>query len=143
MSRSLLFMGLLLAIAAVSAQDAQTFSVRLTPTPLDVEIQARITGRGSAAAVLDGARLEVTGTFAGMLSPATVAHLHSGPAMGIRGPVMLELDVDHAAAGSFSGDWQLTREQRQALLEGRVYLQIHSESVPDGNLWGWLLPAAR
>jgi hypothetical protein len=29
------------------------------------------------------------------------------------------------------------------LLDGRVYLQIHSESVPDGNLWGWLLPEAR
>jgi hypothetical protein len=143
MSRSLLLTGFLLAASIAGAQDREAFSARLAPTPLDVEIQARITGLGSASAVLDGTHLIVTGTFAGMLSPATVAHLHTGPAMGIRGPVMLDLDVDQSAAGSFSGEWQLTRDQRQALLDGRVYLQIHSESVPDGNLWGWLLPEAR
>jgi hypothetical protein len=26
------------------------------------------------------------------------------------------------------------------LRQGRMYLQLHSESAPDGNLWGWLLP---
>jgi hypothetical protein len=25
------------------------------------------------------------------------------------------------------------------LRKGMVYVQIHSEGAPDGNLWGWLL----
>ena len=33
----------------------------------------------------------------------------------------------------------LTPDQLQALLDGRLYIQIHSASAPEGNLWGWLL----
>jgi hypothetical protein len=132
----------LLACAAgvALAQNTQVFTVRLTPMPLDVEIRDRITGSGTASAVLDGERLAVTGSFSGLQGPATAARLHSGLATGIRGPAVLELDVDAAAAGRFSGEWRLVREQLNALEDGRLYIQIHSESAPDGNLWGWLLP---
>ena len=26
------------------------------------------------------------------------------------------------------------------LEKGRLYVQLHSEKAPDGNLWGWLTP---
>jgi len=28
----------------------------------------------------------------------------------------------------------------EGLRQGQIYLQIHSETAPDGNLWGWLIP---
>jgi len=122
------------------AQSERHFEARLTPLPLDVQNRAQLTGGGSGSAELDGRRLRVTGSFAGMQAPATVAHLHLGPALGIRGGRVLDLEVDQAVAGNFSGDFMLSPEQVQALQDGRLYIQIHSEIAPGGNLWGWLLP---
>ncbi len=131
---------LVLASLVAMAQTARTFEARLTPLPLDVQNRAEITGGGAGEAVLDGRRLRVSGSFSGMAGPATVAHLHAGPALGIRGGRVLDLTVDQATAGSFSGEFELTAEQLQALEDGRLYIQIHSEIAPGGNLWGWLLP---
>jgi len=122
------------------AQGTRNFEARLTPAPLDVQNRGEITGSGSGEATLAGNRLRVSGSFAGMKGPATVAHLHIGPALGIRGGRVLDLTVDKAVAGSFSGDFELTAEQLRALEEKRLYIQIHSEIAPGGNLWGWLLP---
>jgi len=134
-----LLLACLILMASAFAQDTQTFDARLTPMPLDVVNREQITGGGSGAATLDGNRLTVNGSFWGMQGPATVAHLHLGPALGIRGGPVLDLDVEQGAAGDFSGEFDLTDDQRQALLVGRLYIQIHSEIAPGGNLWGWLL----
>ena len=37
----------------------------------------------------------------------------------------------------------LTPLQVTDLEKGRFYVQLHSEKAPDGNLWGWLLPAEK
>jgi hypothetical protein len=139
MRRSLALVFLAFVAGAAGAQEAQTFEARLTPLPLDFVNREQIEGSGSGSAVLDGRRLTVSGSFSGLLGSATVAHLHLGPALGIRGGPVLDLEVDQAAAGSFSGEFELTEEQLQALLDGRLYIQIHSEIAPGGNLWGWLL----
>jgi hypothetical protein len=139
MRRRLALVFLACVAGAAGAQEAQTFEARLTPLPLDFVNREQIEGSGSGSAVLDGRRLTVSGSFSGLLGPATVAHLHLGPALGIRGGPVLDLEVDQAAAGSFSGEFELTEEQLQALLDGRLYIQIHSEIAPGGNLWGWLL----
>ena len=140
MRRTPVFIGLLAVALAAIAQGAQHFEARLTPVPLDVENRSQITGSGEGEAVLDGRRLSVTGRFAGLKAPATVGHLYLGPALGIRGAPVLDLSVDQSMAGTFAGEWQLTAEQVRALEDGRVYIQIHSQAAPDGNLWGWLLP---
>jgi hypothetical protein len=55
---------------------------------------------------------------------------------------MLELAVTRtdAASGTISGTFTLTSIQLADLEKGRLYVQLHSEKAPDGNLWGWLLP---
>jgi hypothetical protein len=35
---------------------------------------------------------------------------------------------------------QLNKEQLADLAQGKLYIQLHSEKAPEGNLWGWLLP---
>jgi hypothetical protein len=135
---------LLIALCAVAltagAQATRNFDARLAPLPVDVENRLQITGSGSASAVLDGRHLRVSGEFSGLKAPATVAHLHIGAARGVRGGPVLDLAVDKAVAGRFSGEWDLSDAQLGALNDGRLYVQIHSESAPEGNLWGWLLP---
>jgi len=45
-----------------------------------------------------------------------------------------------ASAGTLSGSFDLNALQIADLEKGRLYVQLHSEKAPDGNLWGWLLP---
>jgi hypothetical protein len=42
-------------------------------------------------------------------------------------------------SGSISGSVDLTPAEAEALRKGMIYVQIHSEGAPDGNLRGWLL----
>jgi hypothetical protein len=132
----------LIGAAALSAQQPKTYRARLSPVPIDVSMQATVAGSGSVSAVLTGMTLAVTGTFDGLKSPATAARIHKGPTRGVRGPSLLELGVTKtdAASGTLSGSFTLTPIQVADLEKGRLYVQLHSEKAPDGNLWGWLLP---
>ena len=134
-----LAVGIGFALCAAEAQSPQTFRARLAPVAIDAAMKVNVTGSGSLTAVLTGSKLTVNGKFDGLRGPATVAHIHQGPATGVRGPAILELSVSKAASGAVSGSFDLTPEQVESLQKGRLYVQIHSEKAPDGNLWGWLL----
>ncbi|HKB10815.1 MAG TPA: CHRD domain-containing protein [Vicinamibacterales bacterium] len=126
----------------VLAQSSRTFKTRLSPVPIDVAMQSTIAGTGSVTAVLTGTKLTVTGTFDGLKSPATIAQVHKSPVRGVRGPVAFDLSVTkgEASNGTISGTVDLTPLQVADLEKGRLYVQVHSEKAPDGNLWGWLMP---
>jgi hypothetical protein len=131
-----------LAFVAATAQQSKTFKTRLAPVPIDVSMQATIAGSGSVSAVLTGTKLAVTGTFDGLRSPATIAQIRKSPVRGVRGPNILELTVTRtdAASGTIAGAFDLTAIQIADLEKGRLYVQLHSEKAPEGNLWGWLMP---
>ena len=132
----------LIGVVALQGQQPKTFKARLSPVPIDVSMQATIAGSGSVSAVLTGRKLAVTGTFDGLKSPATIAQIHKGPVRGVRGPNVFDLAVakTDATSGTLSGSFDLTPIQLADLEKGRLYVQLHSEKAPDGNLWGWLLP---
>jgi hypothetical protein len=50
------------------------------------------------------------------------------------------LTVSKGTNGTISGSLELTPRQVEALEKSSLYIQLHSEKAPDGNLWGWLLP---
>ena len=131
--------GLVWFVLSVAAQDGETFRARLSVVPVEPSTQAGITGTGTASATLVGTRLSITGTFEGLQTPATVARVHRGLATGVRGSAFFDLDVSRATSGSITGSVDLTTEQMESLRQGRIYVQIHSENAPEGNLWGWLL----
>jgi hypothetical protein len=122
-----------------AATPEEKFHTRLAPVALDATMRSTVAGAGSAAAALSGTKLTVSGTFQGLVSPATAAHLHLSRVAGVRGPAVLDLTVTHATSGTLSGSFDLTPEQVEALRKGRFYVQIHSEKAADGNLWGWLM----
>jgi len=124
---------------ALVAGAQQSFSVRLRPVPIEASTAAATTGAGEATAELAGFRLTVRGSFTGLKGAATVARLHQGSVTGVRGPAFADVTVTPATSGTVSGEVTLTPAQLDGVRQGHVYLQIHSESAPDGNLWGWLL----
>ena len=136
----LLMLAYLVALALpLSAQAPEIYKGRLAPVPVDAQLARNTRGHGSASVSLAGAKLTVSGTFEGLLGPATAAQLRRGLATGVRGPVLFELNMTKAASGTISGSFELTPEQIDSLRKGRLYVQIDSEKAPDGNLWGWLL----
>ena len=139
MSRTLVIaLALGASIALPEAQSAQ-YRARLSVVPIDIPMQSTIAGSGSASATLKGTTLTVSGTFAGLKTPATAVRVHRGPKTAMRGPAIGDLTATAATSGSISGSLDLTKEQIDDLAAGRLYLQLHSQKAPDGNLWGWLL----
>jgi hypothetical protein len=131
---------LFVATLSPHAQNSRTFKTRLSPVPIDLTMAANVTGSGSLTALLNGNRLTFSGTFDGLAGPATIAQVHKGPVAGVRGPVLFDLTVTHATSGTIGGSVELTPAQLTDLEKRRLYVQIHSEKAPDGNLWGWLFP---
>lgn len=121
------------------AQATKTYRARLSVVPIDIAMQATIAGSGSVTAVLNGTKLTINGTFEGLKSPATAARLHRAQ-RGVRGPAVLDLQTTGGTTGTISAELNLTPQQVQDLQNSRLYVQLHSEKAPDGNLWGWLLP---
>ena len=127
---------------SAAAQSEQKFKTRLSPVPALGIQPATVAGVGSASATLTGRKVTVIGSFEKMASPATVGHLCLGQLPGVRGESVFDLTVaktGDGTSGTFSGTFDLTAEQIDALKKGRFYVQIHSEGAPNGHLLGWLL----
>jgi hypothetical protein len=127
---------------------AADYQTNLGPMPLDDETKAVIAGRGDATASYDGKTMTVKGSFHGLPSNATGAHIFLSPHIGVPGKEVLDLAVSKSTSGEVSGAFALNRAQATALRTGRLYIQIDSEKAPEGypwgpkgTLWGWLLPA--
>ena len=133
----------LTALASLGlAQDAGVFGARLGWVPISGAERNDVSGSGFITATLSRSRLSITGCFDGLPAAATRASLHQGVATGARGPAIVELEITKQADGVVAGNVDLTREQRDALLAGHLYIQVHAERgvAPDNAvLWGWLL----
>jgi hypothetical protein len=127
----------------LTAQGGEKFTARLGWVPIaGPNDRANVTGKGSATGTLSGRKLTITGSFEGLAAPATLARLHQGIIKGARGAAITDLTVSKGASGSLTGSVDLTAPQVEALRQGKLYIQLHSEKgvAPDGsNLWGWFL----
>jgi hypothetical protein len=139
MTRSLV--AVLIAVASLTVAHAQPtqYRTRLSMVPTDLAMQATIAGSGAATATLKGSTLTVNGTFTGLKTAATVVHVLRSPKTGMRGTPIGDLTATQATSGTISGSIELTKTQIEDLAAGRLYIQLHSQKAPDGNLWGWLL----
>lgn len=128
------------------AQAAQTYKARLSIVPIAsaagrsaIDESATVFATANVTATLAGTKLTVNGTFEGFKAPASIAQIRSGPAMGVRGPVLFELTVTKATKGTISGTFDLTPAQVDLLKNNRLYVQIHNQNTPEGAVWGWLM----
>ncbi len=104
---------------------------------------------GLAALVLNAARTELgfTLTYSGLSGPVTAMHFHRGKP-GEAGPVVrticpaLGLACPTGTSATLSGIWKrddaqaLTPELIEALLNGELYLNIHTALNPPGEIRG-------
>ena len=120
----------------VAAQE-DAFRARLSPMPVNAASLNSITGVGQVRATLEGSQLTVTGSYRGMSSPATAVHIHIA-LPGLHGPVAHALEVSNAPEGEISGSVVLTGDQMASLRAQSLYVQVHSQGNPGGELRGWI-----
>jgi hypothetical protein len=138
--------GALLFASIALAQDSATLAARLDWVPISGAERNDVSGAGFVTATLTRSRLTIAGCFEGLPAAATRASLHQGIVTGVRGPAIAELEIEQSPAGEISGRVELTREQRDALLAGHLYIQLHAARgvAPDNAvLWGFLLMGQR
>jgi hypothetical protein len=71
--------------------------------------------------------------YSGLSSPETGAHLHLAPAAE-SGPVIHPLPAGNPKTGTFT----LSEDEQAALLAGNIYVNVHSQQNPDGEIRGQL-----
>ncbi|MDQ0206059.1 CHRD domain-containing protein [Alkalicoccobacillus murimartini] len=137
---------------ALADHEGREFLVDLTPYEVvneDTDVTSDASGEAHIQVSDDGSYLEYW-VEAEYLEDAVAGHLHSGP-KGENGPpkelVLFETDepMDYngeVASGTLTEDdlvgeltWQ---EFSMALVAGEVYIDIHTEEYPDGELRGQL-----
>lgn len=124
---------------SLHAQDEERFGDRLAMLPIDVATATSRSGSGRVDAILRDDTLTLAGRFAGLSSPATVAHIHQAP-LARRGPALFAIEVSNDTAGTIGGMIELTSTQVERLRESELYVQVHTEANPDGEIRGWLIP---
>lgn len=99
---------------------------------------------GYAVALLVGNTLHVGGSYSGLSTPIASqirggVHIHMA-APGENGPIVFELSNTAGINGTFQGEFELNDEQMQALMDGTLYVQLHTEMHNPGELRGALTP---
>ncbi len=128
---SLLFLGVLAACATAP----RTLEVVLEG---ENEVPPVVTESfGSANVTVAGTVLTVDGSFDGF--EATAAHVH-GPAdeTETAGPIFT-LAVDNADT-HFEGTFTMNAEQVEWFEDGLLYLNVHSDANPGGEIRGQIVP---
>ena len=89
--------------------------------------------------------LRVEGDFDGLVSrlieiEGSAAHIHFAP-QGESGPILWNVDVDadeDERGGSFEFERELTADEVETFQNNEMYLNIHTQAYPDGELRGQL-----
>lgn len=131
---------LLLFLGPATLAAAEKYQIYLSPMPFNDATQPNMTGKGTASATLDGETLSIAGTFIGLASAATKAHLSLSAGAGIPGTAIFDLVVSPEVAGKVTGQVKLQPSHVTALKGNKLYVQIDTQRVPTGTLWGWILP---
>ena len=97
-------------------------------------------GTGRALLRLEGDTLSFDIRYGGLSGPATRAHIHGPAAVGANAGVLIDLAPFHQGAfgesGAFTGSVLLTDAQKQALLGGLTYVNVHTAANAPGEVRG-------
>ena len=76
----------------------------------------------------------VDGTFTGLTSPVTAAHIHGPAAAGANAAIIVPLTITGTTDGTVSGTGNMNSGQMNDMLTGMTYVNIHSSNFPSGEI---------
>jgi hypothetical protein len=78
--------------------------------------------------------VSVDGTFTGLTSMVTAAHIHGPASSTATAPVVVPLTVTGTTSGTVTGTGMMNTGQMNDMIGGMTYLNIHSVNYPDGEI---------
>ncbi len=101
-------------------------------------------GSGFGTFSLEGDVLAFALSFANLSGPATAAHIHGAASTTENAGVMIDLAPFNGGgfgdSGVLSGSVVLTPDQLEMVLDGKTYVNIHTEENPAGEIRGQIAP---
>ncbi|MGO1060523.1 CHRD domain-containing protein [Planococcus sp. FY231025] len=134
-----------------AAHEGQEFMAEMTPDQEPMEVESNATGDAHIQFSEDGMSMEFTVNANG-LDNTVAGHFHSGPP-GVNGPVEIPLftneepmDYDGEVVSGTVTEADLAGEMgweefTQAMVAGDIYVNLHTEQYPDGELRGQVMMA--
>ena len=100
-------------------------------------------GSGTCTVTLDDVTgsVSVTGSFTGLTSNATAAHIHGLAGPGMNAGIIVGLVETGGTSGNVSGGGTLTPGEVTGMLNGMTYINVHTSSNPGGEIRGQVLAA--
>src|SRR6201995_5715617 len=96
-------------------------------------------GTGTADIDYDAATKKLTYklTYSGLSGPATAAHFHGPAAAGANAKVAVP--IANAGTSPVEGSATLTDEQAKDLMDGKLYVNVHTAANPGGEIRGQVM----
>ncbi len=89
---------------------------------------------GIAHVMVEGNVLRYSIDVQNLSSPITDAHFHMAPP-GVSGPAVHSISFNGSHA---EGTWNLSEQDRQNIQQGAIYLNVHTQQYPQGEIRGQL-----
>jgi hypothetical protein len=133
-------MTIALALLAAGALHAETLDFHTKLEGSKEKIPNNVPATGTAMLELDTATKVVHYTliYDGLSSPPIKVHLHGPKEEGMKAPAVLDEHSDHPTS-PITGTVTLTDRQVEELKAGQLYVNVHSQNYPDGEIRGWLV----
>ena len=126
----------MLALATPSIAAMMNFKASLSGKS---EVPANTTaGTGEVTVTYDTATKKLTwkGSYSGLTGPATAAHFHGPAPPGKNAGVMIPISPN---GPSFEGSATLNDAQAKALMDGDMYVNVHTAANKGGEIRGQLM----
>ncbi len=126
----------LAALLAVASLGASAADLKLTGDQEVPPNTSTAVGTGSITVAADGS---VSGSVAAPGMAGMAAHIHVGAA-GVNGPVIIPLTGSAGDTWTVPPGAKLTEEQMAAYKAGNLYVNVHTEAHPGGEIRTQLKP---
>ena len=115
-----------------------SFVATLTPDQEVPAVESAGTGAGSFTLSADQSTLTLNISASGLSGPVTGSHIHLG-APGEAGPIVFAFETSETD-GAISADavWEIDADSLAALLAGNLYVNVHTDLNPAGEIRGLL-----
>ena len=137
--RALFAAGLLvvLAFAPGSASAALQFAATLNSAQEVPPNPSPATGSGSFTLSDDETQLSIFVTFSGLVAPQTGAHIHGPAAPGVNAGIRFGLPL----GSPVNTVWAIPAADVVSLKNGLLYVNVHSQTFPGGEIRGQIVAA--
>jgi hypothetical protein len=130
----------LASVALALSASAQTLSSTVGLDGAQEAPPVATTGTGTATVTVDAVTRAVTvsGTYSGLVSNQTIAHIHVGP-FGVAGGIALDLVGTGGTAGTITGSGTFSVSEFNAFKAGDTYINVHSVMFGAGEIRGQIV----